>query len=229
VMGASTQTEVEFPDGSTMSGAEGLALPDGTRIVVGADGSAVIADVVLEPGAEAIIENGQLEILPGSTSTDSSPRTTAPISSAPSTTTPPTTAPPTTAPATTAGTSSTRGDDTSTSTPRSTTTAPPDLATTAERPATSTTTTALEPLVELEWEERSGNVVLVWTYVGPESLAGWEVTVTNDDRTRTLAVLRDPAARSLTVEQLDAAVTYQVTARDGAGTLIAESNPVAVP
>ncbi len=225
VMGASTQTEVVLPDGEIIAAEAGLALPDGTRIIVGADGSAVIADVVLEAGDRAVVNEGQLEILieqaPTPTTSVPEPTTTA-VPPATETTSPP----PSTRPAT-ASTDRT----TSTTTPRSTTTAATTPQTTTPPTSTDrTTTTTSDPAVTLEWTDSDGRVRLSWTYVGPETVAGWQVTVTNGDRTRTLAVLRDPAARTITVERIgDAAVTYRVSARDSGGTVIAESNPVAVP
>ncbi len=72
-------------------------------------------------------------------------------------------------------------------------------------------------------------VRLTWDYVGPDTLAGWHVIITAGDRMRTLAVLRDPAARAITVERLDGAATYRVIALDAEGNVIAESNLVAVP
>lgn len=225
VMGPTTETEIEFPNGEIVTGEAGLALPDGTRITVGVDGSAVIADVVLDPGTEAIIQNGQLEIL-----IDDRPAQTQPTSTVTATTSSarPTTAPPSTRPTTSSTRrpssttdSTTTGDSTTSTTARDSTTRPP----TTDQVAT----TAPEAAVVLDWSERPGRILLTWTYTGPETLAGWEVTVTSGDRSRTLALLRDPTARSLTVELLDGTATYRVIAREAGGTGIAESNPITVP
>ncbi len=229
VMAAATETEVVLPDGEIVNGAAGLELPDGTQITVGADGSAVIAGVVLEAGTQAVINDGQLEIRTQPDATDS--EVTGPSSTvAPTTTTRPSDRDSTTAPPSTrATTSSTRRTTTST-TRRSTTTAVTTPQTTS--PPTSAdqpSTTTADLVVVLEWAERDGRVRLTWTYAGPDTLAGWRVTVTSGDRLRTLAVLRDPAARAITVERLDGAASYRVIALDGDGAVIAESNTVAVP
>ncbi len=63
VMSAARDTEVILPDGASADGVPGLELPDGTRISVGADGSAVIDGVVLAPGSEAVVVAGRLELL----------------------------------------------------------------------------------------------------------------------------------------------------------------------
>ena len=230
VMGASTQTEVVLPDGEVVPAETGLVLPDGTRINVGKDGSAVIADVVLLEGTQAVVNKGQLEILVDKGLTLSTSPQTVSTSAPVPTTRPPrdetTTVPPSTV---TTTTSTDRTTSTTTSRPSTTSATTPEIT----APPTSTdrtTTTVPDPVVELEWTEDGGRVRLSWTYVGPDTLAGWQVTVTNGDRTRTLAVLRDPGARTITVERIgDASVTYRVSARDSGGMIIVESNPVAVP
>jgi len=233
VMGASTRTELVLPGGEIIAAEAGLALPDGTRISVGEDGSAVVADVVLEPGSEAIVTGGRLEILvderPSPPELDPSD-TTQPEPRPTTTTRPPADETTTTLPSTRPADTST-DRTTSTTPPRSTTTSAttPQTSTPPTSTDRTTTTTAPDPAVELSWIERDGRVRLSWTYVGPDSLTGWQVTTTSGDRTRTLAVLRDPSARAITVERVgDASVTYRVSARDSGGAIIAESNPVTV-
>lgn len=238
VMAAATQTEVELPGGEIVAGAAGLELPDGTIISVGADGSAVIAGVVLEADTRAVIVDGQLEIQTRSDAIDAGG--TQPSSTVAPTSTRPADGASTTAPPSTRPTTSSTGATTTTTSRRSTTTAvtAPQTATTqTSAPRTTETrttdgpppTTAPDPVVTLDWVERDGRIRLTWTYVGPDTLAGWHITVSAGDRVRTLAVLRDPAARAITVERLDGAATYRVAARDGDGQVIAESNAVVVP
>ncbi len=232
VMAAATETEVVLPDGETVAGSVGLELPDGTQISVGADGSAVIAGVVLEAGTQAVTIDGQLEIL-----VDAGPEPTVPDDPDPtsSTTTPPSTRPTT---STTDGTTSTttRRSTTTASTTTPPTTGPPPTTVPTTGPPTSVdrpSTTASAPAVVLDWGERDGRVRLVWTYAGPDAgpdaVAGWRVTVASGDRSQTLAVLRDPAARAITVERLAVAATYRVIAVDAGGGVVAESNTVLVP
>jgi hypothetical protein len=225
VMGATTETEVVLPSGEMVTGEAGLALPDGTRIVVGDEGSAVIADVVLEPGTEAMVQNGRLEILE-----DEQPAPTRPTS--PTTTAPadrPTTTLPSTTRPTTRPTASSAERSTSTTTDGSGTTSTTAADVTTQPTFTDRTTTpAPDPQVSLDWSEQRGRIELTWTYTGPETPAGWEVSVTNGDRSRTLALLRDSGARSLTVERLDGPATYRVVARQADGAVIAESNSITV-
>lgn len=226
VMGATTETEVVLPSGEIVSGEVGLGLPDGTRIVVGDDGSAVIADVVLEPGTEAVVQDGRLEILEDGRPTPTRPPS--PTGPEPAEDRPTTTLPPTTRPTTRPTASSTEPSTLTTSDGPGTTSTTAVKATTPPTSTDRTTTTAPDPQVSLDWSEERGRIELTWTYTGPETLAGWEVSVTNGDRSRTLALLRDPGARSLTVERLDGPATYRVVARQADGAVIAESNPITV-
>ena len=237
VMSAAFETEIILPDGEVITGSEGLLLAEGTRIIVGAAGSAVVGDVVLAPGTEALINNGKLEVLGDRrSSTTDNPSTTSEPGNPRSTTRPAANDTTTTA---AGGTSRTSDVDrsTSTTTRRTTTTAVPtsDASTTAA-PTTAPTridrppsTIPPPPAAELTWVERDNLVQLNWSYVGQEEPAGWEVIATNGDQVRTLAVLRDPAARSITLEALEAAVSYRVIARAADGTAIVESNAVEVP
>lgn len=225
-MGATSETEIVLPDGEIIAGSEGLLLADGTRIRVGAVGSAVIGDVVLAPGTEALISNGQLEILgeqrPSTTTTPSTTtRSDAAETSAVSRSS--TTAGRSTS--TTPLTTDVSTTDVST-TDASTTVAPTTAPSTIDRP---TSTIASRPAAELTWTERDNQVHLSWSYVGPETLAGWEVVAITGDRTRTLAVMRDPTARSITIEALSGAVSYRIIARAADGSAIVETNVVDVP
>jgi hypothetical protein len=58
--------EVALSDGTTLVDPDGLLLPDGSVIRVGAGGSARIGAVVLRPGDVATVDAGRLQIQPGS-------------------------------------------------------------------------------------------------------------------------------------------------------------------
>ena len=94
---AAVNVEVALSDGTTLVDPDGLLLPDGSVIRVGAGGSARIGDVVLRAGDVATVDAGRLQVRPGSEAsrpTGSVPPTASPDGSAP----PPTRAPtPTTA------------------------------------------------------------------------------------------------------------------------------------
>lgn len=225
VMGPNSDTEIVLPNGEVVDAVEGLELADGTRISVGEGGSAVVGDVVLEPGSEALVVEGTLEVLTDVRTTGS--------------TAVPTTRPGTTRPPTTRPTDSTVDDrpttsDSDSSPERSTSTVtdstadvPRSTAATSTTENDRTTTTSAAPEVVLTAESgRDRQIVLSWSYSGPDSLSGWEVTATSGDRTRTLVVLRDPAARSITLDAGDGPVGHRVIARDASGTVIAESNLV---
>jgi hypothetical protein len=51
---------VVLPDGSTVDGTRGLALPDGARLRIGPNGRASAGGVDLGPGDEAVVEDGRL-------------------------------------------------------------------------------------------------------------------------------------------------------------------------
>ncbi|MCP3912619.1 MAG: hypothetical protein GY929_21650 [Actinomycetia bacterium] len=63
VMTAAADTNVVLPGEDVTAGSPGLHLPDGTRILVGPDGEAVVDGVVLGPGAEAVVNDGHLEVV----------------------------------------------------------------------------------------------------------------------------------------------------------------------
>lgn len=224
VMGATSQTEIELPDGQLLLATEGVSLPDGTRISVGLDGSAVVNDVVLDAGTEAVVENGALQILEEGPVVSAAPPSTRPTTTEDRTsTTTPTTAPTfvTATPTSAVPTSAV-----------STTAAPTSAAPTSVVPTTGDidrSTTVPAPVIALSWEEVGGDRVLSWTYRGPDTLAGWEVIVSSGDRSQTLVIVRDPAVRSITIDALAVPATYSVVARTAEGATLAESNPIEIP
>lgn len=58
-------TEVSLADGTTLVDPDGLLLPDGSVVRVGAGGFARIGDVVLRPGDVATVDAGRLRVRPG--------------------------------------------------------------------------------------------------------------------------------------------------------------------
>ncbi len=263
LVSSASDTQVVLPDGSIVPATAGLGLEDGSRIEVGEDGLAVVGEVVLEPGTNAVVVDGRIEVqanptdpsptsdvaLPStqppqpttsapigptttsdptqsSTTATSRPTSTTPRpppttdASRPSTSAQPGTAPPTEPPQTEA---------TSGSAPSSNV-APTDSAPPSTTPGASTTTPQVVGPVVLSAEAMAeGRVRLSWTFSPTDDLAGWEVVVTTGDRSRSLALLRDPAARTLTVEQTPGSVAvYRVTARRADGSAIAQSNPTEV-
>lgn len=224
VMASASRTEVVLPNGELVVGAAGLSLPDGASITVQENGSTVIGDVVLGPGSEAIVRNGQLEIVIDGSTTSIVVRRPSTTAAEPS---------PDESTSTRPSTSSTEPSASTTSV--STTTPPTTSATTRpaatpDRPSSTTTSTTPDPdpEVALQWTQVDGRVRLTWTYVGPPTLAGWEVIILSGDRSRTLAVIRDPEARTLTVERLDVPSSYVVIALDAEGATMVESEPLVV-
>lgn len=226
VMGASSQTEIELPGGDRLAATEGLSLPEGTRISVGLEGSAVINNVVLDPGTEAIVEDGALQVLearPVVSTTTPPNRPTTTVDRTTTTVQRPTTTV-TTAPASsTTAVATTAAPSTAVPTSAVPTSAVPSTAD-VER-----STTVPSPVVSLSWEEVDGNRVLSWTYRGPNTLAGWEVIVSSGNRSQTLAILRDPSVRSITIDALAVPATYTVVARTADGATLVESNPIEIP
>ncbi|MEZ5170090.1 MAG: hypothetical protein R3A49_05000 [Acidimicrobiia bacterium] len=53
-------TTVELPDGETVEGFAGVALPDGAEVVTGADGFALVGDTRLGPDSTAAVVDGEL-------------------------------------------------------------------------------------------------------------------------------------------------------------------------
>lgn len=63
VMTAAADTEVIGPDGVSMPASAGLVLVEGTRIIVGPDGEAVVDGVVLGPGSAAVVVGDRLDVV----------------------------------------------------------------------------------------------------------------------------------------------------------------------
>ena len=55
-------TVVVLPDGSTVTGARGVVLPDGTVIRTGPQGRATVAGVHLGPDTEAVVRDGRVRV-----------------------------------------------------------------------------------------------------------------------------------------------------------------------
>ncbi len=201
VMSAAQGTDVVLPSGAVIEGAEGLVLSEGAQIRVGEDGRAVVEGIVLTDGQIAVVANGRLEIL------DSVERTTTTATpSIPSSTTPPSTRPTTSSPPTSMA--STIGS------------------TTPTRPPTSIVDRAVAITLRSGVPTRSG-VELSWTFSKDEQIAGWEVIAARGDSQRTIVVLRDPSANSVTVAAADpGSVTYWVVARNADGEELGRSNRV---
>lgn len=211
LLSASQDSLVMLPDGTRLDSPSALDLPDGTRIEVGPDGSASVGDVVLEGGSVAEIIDGQVEVLTNPTDA-TPPSRSSTTTEPPSDTRPSTTAPPTTS----NGTATSQTDRTTT------TTTPPTTRSTEARP--------IDIQVVLWVTEASpSQTLLEWSATGADGIMGWEVRAGRGDRVTTVAVLRDPSARRLTVVPPDrGSMTYVVIARGRGGTTVAESNPVTV-
>ncbi|MBT8240666.1 MAG: hypothetical protein KJN63_05515, partial [Acidimicrobiia bacterium] len=208
----SQDSTVILPDGTELDSPTSLDLPDGTRIEVGADGSAEVDSVILDAGSVAEIVDGRLEILSQPTDTTTS---TIRSTTAPTTSTPPSSGPSSTAPPTPVRETSTSSVDRTTSTP---TTRPTDsLPVEVDIRLTATQTTRSE-------------VALEWTVTATERIGGWEVQLRDGERTTTIARLRDPRARRLVVTRPDLdSPRYVVIGLDRNGNPVGESNPATVP
>ena len=102
--------EVALIDGTTLVDPDGLLLPDGAVVRVGADGSARIGDVRLDAGDVATVAGRRLRIeragatgliVPGASAATTTPATATPATALPSPTRSPTEAPPSSAPTST--------------------------------------------------------------------------------------------------------------------------------
>lgn len=76
VLTAAAETDIVLPGEAASAGVAGQQLPDGTRILVSADGEAVVGGVVLGPGAEAVVVAGRIEVLRVDDGVDAQPTTT---------------------------------------------------------------------------------------------------------------------------------------------------------
>ena len=246
---------VTLPDGDTVAGGSGVALPDGSLIEVAADGFALIDGIVLPPGSIATVVDGVLELtaVPAivvptptpsptpdlTTSPQAEPTPTAVADPTPTAepTTPPEIAPSPTPSPTARPTPTAPPDPTATARPRPTP-SPAQDRTPQERPtATATPTATPEPTVV----DRAPEIVLdranlgprraqlTWSVTAPDGILGFQVRVRRGDTVRTAAVLRDPDARALTVERPERdRVFYRVLAIGRDGEVVARSNEVRV-
>lgn len=234
VLVAADNTTVSIPGSpTTIVGVAGFELPDGARLVVGPDGSATVAGIVLEPGTVAEIVDGRVELFDvdsalATTSSTSIPTTTTgqPTTSGPQTSDSSAPPSPSSGPATTAAPPTTSDRTTSTVAPTTSqqpnTSAPPTTDGTSTPP---TTRPADRPSITLLAEQlRDRQVLLSWQVDGGEDvIAGWEIRVRSGDASRRVALIRDPDARRLRVERTDRVVEYQVLARAAGGDVLGRS------
>ena len=238
---------------TTVVGAAGLDLPDGTEVRVGPGGTAIIDGVVLTPGSIARIDDGALELIeidardlvdPATTSTtavDTAPTTVDP----PATTSPPTTVSPTSRPGPTVvdsdttdrpGTSDTPTtvgpDEPSTTVPDTTVAPDPDrTTTTTEAPNTTTTVASDQPIpVRLAVSEPIRRQVnLVWGTEPTDRVAGWIVLERRGDTVRRVAIVRNANANRLRVEVPGPLVEWRIRAIDADGEPVGQSRWVGLP
>lgn len=240
VMGSAEGTSISIPGQSeTIDGVAGLSLPEGSRIVVAPEGSAVVADVVLDGGTTARIVDGQLvlvDVAPETTRPGTTvPGTTIPGSRIPESTVPNTTTPETTAPTTTAPDSSApRSTVPPTTVPKTTvpeTTVPATVSPTTVPVDTRSTTTqgpgsdVLIP-VRLTLEPTdNARVVLRWQVraESEDEIAYWTIRARSNEVTRTVAVVRQANVRVLRVELPDQPTGYRVLGHSADGALVAAS------
>ncbi|MGI9612183.1 MAG: hypothetical protein ACR2QO_04685 [Acidimicrobiales bacterium] len=253
VMTAAFDTQVIIPGEAASTGEAGLLLPDGTRIVVGLDGEAVVDGVVLGPGAEAVIDDGRVVIGPArsaptdrrgvvpetsqATSLRSMASTTVPNAdddsdgdTSSSTRRPtsstgdgPATSAPTTATQPPEPTDGSRATSTQTSSTRPTTT-------TAAAPTTTATTDRAPLSITLTaMAVPRSRIRLDWITEGAPDLAAFRVEAAAGDRTSTIVVIRSSGARSTTIERLPPGASYRVVAIAEDGTTLQSSNSVPQP
>ena len=245
VMGSAEGTSISIPgESETIDGVAGLSLPEGSRIVVAQEGSAVVADVVLDGGTIAQIVDGQLELVDVAPETTrprtsvpgtSIPGSTDPASRAPDTTIPEVTNPDTTVPRTTVpdsiGPSPTVPQTTvpKTTVPETTvpdtvspTTVPVDIRpTTTQAPVSDVlipVRLTVEPTdnarVALRWQIRAES---------EDQVAYWTIRARSNETTRTVAVVRQANVRVLRVASPDQPTGYRVLGHSADGELVAAS------
>jgi hypothetical protein len=249
---AATGTSVSIPgDIAVTDGAQGLLLPEGTRITVGPDGSAEVGGVILEPGTVAVVVNGVVEVVElAPVQTVQPVPTTAPAAPTTETTASETTVAPTTTTEPTASTDAdadavVEPDDGAATTTTSTPVAPTTSTTTTTQTPETTTTAAptttvppepteppsgerVQPSIALTITEgQNGQAVLTWTIEPTDvEVAGWVVRRGRGENSEVAAVLRRPEVRRQRVAVPDRNVAWQLVARDADGELIARSNIV---
>ncbi len=254
VMSSAESTTLVLPDGSQAVATDGWVLSEGTRIMVGSNGGAVIDDLFLPPGTAALIVGGQVEILNSDFGSrpspdigsrpspdrgqDSSPDGATPTSTtalAPDQTDRRTEPVPTTVDSDRSSTTrvspptTIRGDQPTTSLGPATTLVGSTVDEVGQGPSTSTTA-PVDPSATLEQVTVSQTRVrLVWTINTPGRVAGWVVLARADGPARTVAILRDHTSRELTIERpVEGNVSYWVVARLDSGEVLTESNQVQV-
>ncbi len=201
-----TQTDLVLPDGTTVTAGAGQTLDNGTRIIVGPSGAAVVGGVVLAANEQAEVVDGAIvvdrravagEPTPGPAPTETTQRPT------------PTTVEPT----------SPRVD---TEPPVPPVTRPPATKPPVGDPLQVALSVAADPPTRL---------VLRWKVSGDDAaIDHWEIAASRGDTIQTIATLRDPSARELVVDVTARRVDgLRVRARGIDGALLAESSTVAVP
>jgi hypothetical protein len=63
-LAVAVDTTVQLPNGSMITGARGLSLPDGAVVRTGPNGHCAAGDVELGPGIEALVASGHLRLRP---------------------------------------------------------------------------------------------------------------------------------------------------------------------
>lgn len=246
IMSTASGTDVTLPDDSVVRGTAGLALPDGSQISVTERGSAVVDGVVLGGGTRAQIIDGQLEVLltrPTAVPLPQPPEraTTSPTLDPTATPAPTPTAQPVSDPQpqrTPAATPTPPPppEPERTAVPEPTATEVPDRERPTRTPAPTTRPVAtpgeLESVTVSLSIEALGDrrALLTWSVSSDRFVARWEVVVTSGDRSRVIAVLRDPSVRELQVERLEnPTAAYAVRARASGGAVLGQSNGVRFP
>jgi hypothetical protein len=255
VLTTASDTSVIFPGDQATSASDGLRLTDGTRIVVGDDGEAVINGVVLGPGTEALVVGDQIDVV--ATGSDRSVTDSEEMeldgyrddrSATPTTRRP--------------GDSSAVANDRTSierETDRDHSDQPDDVgrgttSTTETRPRSTTlpattipstdptrsTTSTTGPTTSVAVDQRPDQLELTVTPTDRSRLrlewslnrevtgiAGWRVRVENGDRPATVVAIRDEAARTTTVEQSVAAGNrIWIEALDVDGQVLVASAPI---
>ncbi len=214
VMSRPTDTEITLPGQAPTRPTNQVTLPDGTRIAVEDDGSAVVDGVVLDGGTEALVEDGRIEIFPANPTPMPAPPATPTATAGPAASSLPAPTPEPTP----------EGAPRVTPTPAPTATVAP-----APDPTTAPASPQIDPgpiLITLGVQNLDGpSLLLTWLAEPRGDVSGWEVVLLSGDRQRSIALLRDSTLRELEVERPDAEnVQYIVRARGQGGAVLGESN-----
>jgi hypothetical protein len=233
VMTAASDTIVEVGEARDV-GRPGLQLPDGARVVVGPDGEAIVNGIVLPAGSEAVVVDGELEVLSVPTTSGSASPITAPsiTPSSPATSTPtttpdvsPTDVSPSDLTSPTAGPTTTSSVD-RTSASRPSTAVAPTRAPSRTAGSEPTISPAIDLTIVSVGDDRRR---LDWTITESGRVAAWRVEVVRGDRIETRLLIRESGARTATIEQSAAVVGYRVVAVTADGTMMATSETVTAP